>query len=238
MMRVLLICLAISIVLGKRGFGNERKVSWFLGRRDTRRRTVRKPTTITLPAESRRRRNTRSKCSPFSLAHGSVSYSTNRRANGLYETQTRATITCDSGYICSNQNARCQSGSWKGGIPTCEALYDTVGNGYCKGNGNHKAAGVRNIGKNIWVTAKECKSMCSSLDSCAGYSFRPSKRFCAVYVGSSMTSAPSGWTLNIGCSTCPALYCSTISRSTGKPESNFKCYKKRGYVDTPRLAHC
>jgi len=195
-MRVLLICLALSTVLGKRMLSD-----W-------------------------------NKCSPISVAHGSVSYSKNRDANGLYIWQTRATVTCNSGYGRSKTNPRCQSGSWKGGVPTCEALYTTIGDGYCKGNGFHNEAGVRKIWKNYWVTAKECKSMCSSLDVCAGYSFRPTKRFCAVYVGRSMTvaSTPSGWTLSTGCRTCPESYCSIISRSTGKPEHLFKCYKKNAYM--------
>lgn len=242
-MRVLLICLALSTVLGKRGLGNEHKVSWFRQsiREATLRGTSDEETPVTISVHyQRRRRDTRNKCSPISVAHGSVSYSKNRHANGLYESQTRATITCNSGYGRSKANPRCQSGSWKGGVPTCEAIYTMVGAGYCKGNGFHKSAGVRYIWKNYWVTAKECKSMCNSLDLCAGYSFRPTKRFCAVYVGSSMTvaSTPSGWRLSTGCRTCPELYCSIISRSTGKPEHNFKCYKKKAYVDKPGFKHC
>jgi len=231
-MRVLLICLALSTVLGKRGLGNEHKVSWLTQR--IREATLRGTSDEETPVTQRG-----NKCSPISVVHGRVSYSKNRDANYLYKSQTRAFVNCNSGYVRSKANPKCQYGSW-GGVPTCEALYTTIGDGYCKGNGFHKEAGVRYIWKNYWVTAKECKSMCSSLDLCAGYSFRPAKRFCAVYVGSSMTvaSTPSGWTLSTRCRTCTESYCSIISRSTGKIEHLFKCYKKKAYVDKPGFNHC
>ena len=83
----------------------------------------------------------------------------------------------------------------------------------CTGTGG----GTVNLIQKYPMSETACKTMCSSLLSCAGYTFGSSDGVCLVH--GSMTSAPSGWSYS-------SRSLTTISRSNGA--SGFSCHLKEG----------
>jgi len=90
------------------------------------------------------------------------------------------------------------------------ASYTLLGTGFCRGPGGNINSIYRS---RRHVSDSACKDMCSSLESCPGYSYGP---FCEVY--GSMIKAPSRWRYS-------SHSTKTISGRSGT--LGYSCYKKQ-----------
>jgi len=99
---------------------------------------------------------------------------------------------------------------------TTPGPYTRLGNGYCKGPAIKRGEGVNKIQK-YSITDSTCKAMCTSMQSCVGYSYgsQITPEYCAVY--GSMTFAPPGWVM-------VPKFTKIITGSDG--ENSVSCYVK------------